>query len=431
MNSFRYFLKLSILAFVLSCSKDNNQQNPVVNSLSSTNSFIGDTLTLTGTNLNQIGNISLFNEDINEVFSDQATMISKTDTEIKFIVPELRHEKATIYFGSNIDPIDIELYGYIPYSFRSNGTVYRNLGPIQILDDNIAYCYHNNFDKIYKLSDKYTDLEELGNIDINPTRYYYDSENSGWYMESNFSEYNVYSFEDNINNSTFEYSIDMDDINQEAIRFIKYLSSELAYIMNYQGELFKVENGIVTPFSSIYPELSNTPYMTDSYSDSAYHFELLDDNSVLIAPTTQNYLIRIGNNGVNVLYSDDIINFEYYSRYNVNFIGNAGGFYSNQKMYRSNDYGQTWTTYDLNLNMTEYDNIFYIGGSQLLFFDNNEHMPNTIKSSVYLSVDNGQNWKRIIETYDQPNYPMMHNNYGLSSMGRYGLTKFRKFPDDF
>lgn len=431
MNSFRYFLKLSILACVMSCSKDNNQQNPVVNALSSTHSFIGDTLTLTGTNLNQIGNISLFNENINEVFSNQASIISKTDTEIKFIVPELRHEKATIYFSSDIDPIDIELYGYIPYSFRSNGTVYRNLVPIQILDDNIAYCYHNNFDKLYKLSNKYSDLEELGNIDINPTRYYYDSENSGWFMEFNFSEYYVHSFEDNINNSSFEYSINMNDINQEAIRFIKYLSNELAYIMNYQGELFKVENGNVTPFSSIYPELSNTPYMTDSYSDSAYYFEILEDNSVLIAPTNQNYLIRIGNNGVNVLYSDDMINFRYYGRYNVNFLGNEGGFYSNQKMYRSNDYGQSWTAYDLNLNITEYDNIFYVGGSQLLFFDNNEHMPNTIKSSVYLSVDNGQNWRRIIETYDQPNYPMMHDNYGLSSMGRYGLAKFRKFPDDF
>ena len=75
MNSFRYFLKLSIITCVLSCSKDNNQQNPVVNVLSSTHSFIGDTLTLTGTNLNQIGNISLYNEDIDEVFSAQASMI--------------------------------------------------------------------------------------------------------------------------------------------------------------------------------------------------------------------------------------------------------------------------------------------------------------------------------------------------------------------
>ena len=424
MNSFKYFLKLSIIACVLSCSKDNNQQNPVVNSLSSTNSFIGDTLTLTGTNLNQIGKINLYNEDINEVFSEQATMISKTDTEIKFIVPELRHEKATIYFGSNIDPIDIELYGYIPYSFRFNGTVYRNLGPIQILDDNIAYCYHNNLDQRYKLSNNFTDLEELPNSDLNPTTYYYGSENSGWYKEYNFGEYNVYSFEDNINNSTFEYSIDSDDINQESIRFIKYLSNELAYVMNSEGELFKVDNGTVTPFSSIYPELNNTPYMTDSYSDNAYHFELLDDNSMLIAPIDQNYIIRIGSEGVNVLYSDDVIN-------NVNFLNNEGCFYSNQKMYRSNDYGQTWTTYDLNLNMTEYDNIFHVGGSQLLFFDNNGHMPNSIKSSVYLSMDNGQNWKRIIETYDQPNYPMMHDNYGLASMGSYGLAKFRKFPDDF
>ena len=296
----------------------------------------------------------------------------------------MRHEKATIYFGSNIDPIDIELYGYIPYSFISNGTVYRNLEPIQILDDNIAYCFHSNFDKIYKLSNNYTDLEELGNIDINSTiiqtKYYYDSENSGWYIEYNYSEYNVYSFVDNIDNLTFEYSIDMDDINQESIRFIKYLSNELAYIMNYQGELFKVENGNVTPFSSIYPELSNTPYMTDSYSNSVYYFELLEDNSVLIAPNNQNYLIRIGNNGVNVLYSDDMINFRYHGRYNVNFLGNEGGFYSDQKMYRSNDYGQTWMTYDLNLNMTEYDNTFYVGGSQLLFFDNISATPIKIET---------------------------------------------------
>ena len=349
MKYFNRLLTLLCITCLLNCSEDNNQQNPIVNSLSSTNTYIGDTLTVTGTNLNQIGNIRLYNEDIDEIFSDQANIISETETEIKFIVPELFHEKVTLYLGSS-DRIDLELYGYIPYKFEFNGTVFRNAEVKQILNDNIAYCYHDNWNQRFKLSNNFTNLENLPSGNSDDEKYYYLNENTGYILTSDFFNFQVYSFNDNINNRSIEYSISKAELNNGTnsyLRDVKFVSNNLAYIMNKDGEMFQILDGIATPFQDLYPELNSTPYMSQEYMDFTTNFKVLEDNSIIITPWYQNYIFNIKNGEANTItFNGSTSSYDSITN-NISeptFINNLGGFYSKteHKIYKSNDYGQTW-----------------------------------------------------------------------------------------
>jgi hypothetical protein len=441
MKYFNRLLTLLCITCLLNCSEDNNQQNPIVNSLSSTNTYIGDTLTVTGTNLNQIGNISLYNEDIDEIFSDQANIISKTETEIKFIVPELFHEKVTVYFGSNIDPIDLELYGYIPYKFEFNGTIFRNAEVTQILNDNIVFCYHDNWNQRFKLTDNYGNLETLPSGNSNSESYYYITENTGYILTSDFFNFQIYSFNGDINNRNFEYNISKADLNTSTnsnLRDIKFISDNLAYVMNDDGEMFQVLNGAVTSFQNLYPGLSSTPYMSQEYMDFTSDFQVLEDSSILITPWAQNYILRVGNGEVNVLtFSANLTNGNNYSntRTKPTFINSQGGFYlkGEHKIYKSNDYGQTWTANDINFPNDDNIVIEYLGGNQFILHRYLINPSNIGLKSKYISTDNGNSWRRIFYS-SREGYGGkidMYDEYGMTGSSTYGLVKFRKFPDDF
>lgn len=427
---------------ILSCSEDNNnQQSPIINSLSSTNTFIGDTLTLAGTNLNQIGNISLFNEDIDEVFSDQADIISKTDTEIKFIIPELYHHKATIYFGSNIDPIDIELFGYIPYKFEFNGTIFRDAEVMQILNDNIVFCYHDNWNQRFKLTDNFSNIENLPSDSSSSERYYYTDENNGYILTSSFFDFQVYSFNDDVNNRNFEFSISKANLNNGTnsyLKDVKFISGNLAYIMNKDGEMFQVLNGVVTSFQNLYPELNSTPYMSQEYIDFTSDFQVLEDSSIIITPWAQNYILRIGNEEANVLtFTANLTHGNNYSntRTKPTFINSQGGFYlkGEHKIYKSNDYGQTWTANDINFPNDDNIVIEYLGENQFILHRYLINPSNIDLKSKYISTDNGNSWRRIFYS-PREGYGgeiNMYDEYGMTGSSTYGLVKFRRFPDDF
>ncbi|MCF7561171.1 hypothetical protein L3X39_11030 [Sabulilitoribacter multivorans] len=428
----KYFYKLFSLVLITclcSCSQDGNEPKPIFK-LSSTNTFIGDTLTVSGKNLDQIVNIRIFNEDIDPVYSDLANLISKTNTEIKFIVPEMYNEKATIYFGSNLESIDIELFGYIPFSYQNNGTIIRNAQIDQILDDDIAYCYHRNWSQRFKLYDYYSKLEGLPPLNrANNSLYYYVEENIGYHLVSNGTRFQVFSFNDKIGTRNLEFNMSYEDLNQPLfVRKMEFVTNNLAYIMTNNYEIFQVIDGVVMAFNDLYPQLNNIPYSS---------FKVMNDDSIILFSNEQNYIIKLKNGEVNQInFAENAGHYDNFINVYIHptFFNNEGGFYSKteHKIYKSVDYGQTWSAYDVNFAYDENMFIQYLGGNQFILHRYLISPNNIDLKSKYISTDNGKSWRRIFHSSsDYGGYIRMHDEYGFSGTLSYGLVKFRRFPNGF
>ncbi|GGE43960.1 hypothetical protein [Psychroflexus planctonicus] len=446
MKIFRFCSKLLILFFIFGCS-DDDQPTLTVNSLSSTQTFIGDTLFLTGKNLNRIGTIVFRNQESDRNTSNTAEIISKTETEIRFIVPELPHEKATIYFSSLTDPIDVELYGYIPYSSFYNGTIYRSAEVKQILNDDIAFCYDNPSNKRFKLTDNFSNYRSLPMYNFDEysyygdySNYYYVNEYSGYIINRWHNDIHIHSFNDDTNSTNFEYAINRTDLNLgtgDYIKDFKFVSDSLAYFMNVEDEMFQILNGTATAFLDLYPELNNTPYLSEEYWTNG--FQLLNDGSILILQTNGIYKIKNGE----VVFNAFNGNLNHTAGYHLNttrakpaFINNNAGFYleSEQKIYKSNDYGETWTTYDVNFPFDGDGRIAieYLGEDQFIL--HRYRFKSSIDwKSKYISTDNGNSWEIIFYSNKQGygNTINMFDEYGFTGASHYGLVKFRRFPKDF
>ena len=428
------YLILIVLVSLFSCSKDDTSSTKAsVNKITPANTFIGDTVTLTGTNLNNLTRISLVNEEpaekSSQVLNDN-DFLSKTDTEIKFIVPEMYHENVTVYTTTDSPGIQINLYGFIPYSYINNGSIYRYAEVKQLLSDDIALLESNQFFiERFKMTNNLTDYNPLPSRNTNDHNYYYTSEDSGYILAEGANVwYNIYSFEDHINNRSLEYGITYEDLNGKEISHIEYVSNSSAYVMNRIGEMFRVSDGQITSFSDLYPALENTPYMTDDYMKYTYSFQVLEDNSIIISPWYQNYILRFNATDVEVIYFDDSPSQSHeHGRNEPVFFGNTGAFYSNQKIFKSNDYGLTWNEYDVDVTMDEYDGIQYLGGSQFSLHDGSYRNDSSIRPK-YLSTDNGATWKLIYNSYDAIRDLKMSDHYGLATSEQHGLFKFIKFP---
>lgn len=430
------YLILIVLVSFINCSKeDSSTPKATVNTITPINTFIGDTLTLVGQNFTNLNRISLVNEETNAEKNSQivTNFISKTETEIKFIVPELYHQNVTVYTTGDNPGIEINLFGFIPYSYPNNGSIYRNAEVRQLLNDDIVFLESDTyFIERFKLTNNLTDYNPLPLRKENDYSYYYTSEDSGWILAQGVDvRYNVYSFIDNINNRNLEYSILNEDINGERISQIEYVSNNLAYIMNGRGEMFQVLNGQITSFYDLYPGLNNTPYMSNDYRTYTSTFQVLEDNSIIISPWYQNYILRFSDTNFNVIYFES--NPTHYYENNISepmFFGNIGAFYSNKKIFKSNDYGITWNEYDVDITMDEYDGIQFLGGSQFLFHDGS-YRNDASKRHKYISTDNGATWKLIFSSYDLVRDLEISDQYGIANSRQYGLFKFRKFPNGF
>ena len=208
--------------------------------------------------------------------------------------------------------------------------------------------------------------------------------------------------------------------------------------MNENGEMFQILDGVVTSFNDVYPLLNNTFYMSQEYKDSVIGFRVLQDKSIYIRSLRQDYILKIKNGELNMINFSS--NTSYYDSFSSSFVeptffNNEGGFYSKSehKIYKSKDYGQTWTAYDVNSANDENIVIEYLGENQFILHSYLINPKNIDLKSKYISTDNGNSWRRIFHS-SREGYGgnvSMHNEYGLTSSSTYGLVKFRRFPSDF
>ena len=161
------YLLLLLFIIFYNCSEDDSFPSSTVYSVTPNKTFIGDTLTLVGQNLTTITAISLRNEAVNKG-QPVTNFISKTDTEIKFIVPELYHQNVTVYANAPVNPgIEIELFGFIPYSKPNTDLTYRDARIQQLLNDDVVFyrtAYNNGR---FKLVNNFTDKITLPSKDEN------------------------------------------------------------------------------------------------------------------------------------------------------------------------------------------------------------------------------------------------------------------------
>ena len=420
----RFYLIFAILFLFFNCSKNDSEDVlALVESIYPTQTFIGDTLTLTGQNLLRLSKITMRNEDV-DLANQVNSFISQSDTEIKFIVPELYHENVTVYTTSDNPGLEIELFGFIPYSYPNNGTEYRHAQINQIFNDDIAFFEKEVYgDERFKLTNSYTTKSSLPLRDEEDIEIYYATEDSGWILAASAGYNNsaIYSFENNINNRNLEYNISGEDILLDRIKQIEFLSNNSAYIMYRDGIMFRVTDGEVTSFSDLYPDLSNTPYLSNEYMENTFSFEVIEDGTIVISPGNQNYILRINDTNVNAIYFDTTVR-------DLRFYDNEGSLYSNQKIYKTVDYGITWTEFENRFALGESDGIQYLGGSQYLIYQNDSF---NFDYKIYISLDNCNSWELIYSWSIPMGLIELYENYGFGWRSNNGLLKFRKFPNGF
>lgn len=413
-----------ILVFtIFNCSKDESSSPAIVNSITPVNTFIGDTLTLVGQNLSDISYVGLYNEEAlyGNSASGVSSFISKTDTEIKFIVPELYHENVTLY-AKSVKIGEVNLVGFIPFSSRNVINPFPEITKVlQILNDDLAFLKLED-GGLLRATDKFNNLEVLpvfNNMDIRACHFF--NAEKGWVIVyvSQASVYRFYSTEDGGNTLSLEHSVNpyvLDDGNRPFYS-IKYINNNLGYF-HLGGNVYRVDDSGVENIKSLYLELNTSPNSDEDFSI----FDILDNETILLYRQNEMCIVNIENNSVTIVpVSGGVSDFK--------FFGNVGYYKAGSTIAESTDYGQTWnelsTLNNWHTNF-EYGFLDILGPNQFLrtkFNQTNSSLP----AKYEITFDNGQIWSTCYFNKSENVRLIAHsNNLGFAD-GSFRYFKFINF----
>jgi len=431
--------------FFINCSKEDSKPNAIVDSISSTQTFIGDTLTLMGQNLDEISNLYLSNGSV-DVPSNQPTIISRTNTEIQFVMPELYHEEVTLYFNGGDSSIDLELKGFIPFSRRNfmEGPYREGFGLMklgQVVNDDLSFFIPED-SGLLKATNRLDEQEMISSFNNKKVvDCHFFNEERGWIVTvlstvSGFYTYNFYFTEDGGDSISLEHSINGDDVEINAnggIRSVHFINENLGYI--YTGnQIIRFSNGVFENMANIYSEVEYDYY-------SSYREPEITNNGIVYlykAGSINNMTItRIENNIVSQITTDGIIQ-------KVKFLDNNLGYYYtwDNKVFKTIDSGVTWNELNITNNITTDDNRIYqsyrysfIEENQIIryrAYNYSNHV--TWRYEYHISSDQGLTWNTCLALpyiYENVYLTNINDGFGLAvgdgNSSRY--FKFIKFTD--
>lgn len=431
-----YSLLILTILF-LNCTKDNVEEKTVIESISSKNTFIGDTLTIRGQNINLINSISIEQYKKDNSFYNP-NIISRTNTEIKFVIPELYDESIRIYTGENNPTFDVEVHGYIPYSRRSyeDDNPFRNMKITQLVNDDVAFFipestfFISQIGGLVRFTENYDKPEVLNffnNMEVVDCHFF--SKDKGWIIVINMTvgglidNYHFYYTEDGGKTVTLKNTVSGIKFKNEYISNVTYVDENLGYISTSRFGYYRVNGTEIENINTIYPELT-TKY---NYADGEFeNLKVLDNGVVLLYNSYDNAnnknIIRIENNTFTNFITEN-------SAQNITFFKNKGFYNTNNKIFESNDYGLSWrqstTSSDWSSN-SEYQFLKIIDANQ--FLRRRYYQTNTMNYAKYeVSFDGGKTWKNCFGLpYENVRFLDFNENYGLT-IGDRRYFKFRKF----
>ena len=161
------YLTVLLFLIILGCGSDDSLENPEIaeeppiqysiSNISPIRAKIGDTIKLTGTNLNKLEEVFFLHEDRvyyqDTIKVNSFSFITKNENEITLKIPEVFHEKMLVEFP-NTNNYNLEIIGVIPII-----NDFEHVRQIQIMDENTAFLKDNG--KIYKSTDGFYNWETV------------------------------------------------------------------------------------------------------------------------------------------------------------------------------------------------------------------------------------------------------------------------------
>ncbi|WP_299399125.1 hypothetical protein [uncultured Gelidibacter sp.] len=372
-------IKILLLLIIFGCSSDNSEDtiNPEaeisIDNITPLRVKIGDTITMTGSNLDKLSYVHLIHNDRllkqNDVKIERFSFISKSNEKITYKVPKLVREDISILIPDIDKKYKLNLVGFI--QIQNDITVRQS----QVLTEKIAFI--NDGNKIYKSIDgfyKWEILVEFSNKNI--SSFFFLNENIGWIAVMEESGRNIYSTLDGGKNLSLKYHInDLSNkiLDGSDIRKIQFTSQNKGFFKDGNGNIFVADNNSFENVYNHYPNLSSLPFGRIKLSD----FNAVSDDLIFLAPNGDPYLIKIDNQSIT--YSE----FDLYPLA-PQFFDNIGYVQVNSDIYKTSDLGNSWTK------IKTFDNYY----PQLHFFNEDVGfaMLNYTPEVFYKTIDGGNSW---------------------------------------
>lgn len=431
-----YSLLILTILF-LNCSKDDVEETTTIESISSKNTFIGDTLTISGQNINLINSISIEQYRKDNSFH-KISIVSRTKNELKFVIPEIYDKSIRIHTGLNNLTFDLEVHGYIPFSRRTyeDDNPFRYLKITQLVDDEVAFFIPESpyfipiVGGLIRFTDNFEKPEVLTffkNMEVVDCHFF--TKDKGWivvfttlgYVEN----YNFYYTEDGGKTVTLKNSVPINKFKNNQISSVAYVDENLGYISTYGFGYYRIKGIEIENIQTVYPELT-TKF---NYAEGEFgNLEILD-NGVILIYNSSDY---VNNKNIIRIENNTITNFETENgAQDITFFKSKGFYHTNNKIFESNDYGLSWnqttTSSDWSSN-SEFQFLKIIDTNQ--FLRRRYYQTNTMNYAKYeVSFDGGKTWKKCFDLpYENVRFLDFNENYGLT-IGDRRYFKFRKYPN--
>ena len=406
----KYFLlPLFIVLFLASCSEENSEKfsenseklldNAKFISADLMKPKIGDTITISGSNLNSID--SLFFRHTKEEYKKYDVkiyswnFIARDNEHITLQVPTLVHEDITVRDNLHAN-IKLSLSGIFCVAAPAYlaGAGYSAMY-VQLMSESVAF--KNGGYQLFKSTDGFYNWTQVfESPDWNINSFYFLNLNQCWIgvLDKINNSHSIYYSENGGKDFSLKFKV-TDKYNGSFILKIQFVTDTKGFFIDNDSNLYITDNNSFKNIFDHYPELS---VLTDGKID-IYDFNVVNENLLFISPNDRRYLIKIENGEVSKYP------FEVWPSEAPKFHNNTGFLQVNSDIYKSTDLGNSW------VKVKTFENHY----PRIHFFNENEGLAfvNYTPEIVYKTTDGGVNWKQ---------YMTIPKNYGLFRKHFYNKT---------
>ncbi|MCM4159541.1 hypothetical protein DHB64_06495 [Antarcticibacterium sp. W02-3] len=366
---------------------------------------IGDTLSIKGENLKKINKVKfeydqrIYDSYDVEIFS--RNFVTYEDELIEVIIPTAVHENLNLMIGEEAYPI--ELVGFIPLS-----KYFPSIQQFQTTDEKTGFVLADK--KLYRSTDGFYTWTTV--IEYNqgfPDTFFFLNEDIGWLVYHD--PYGGPGLYFTNNGRDFELMFRIEQESHGNVRKVYFLNENMGYLINDDGTVLVIENGIPVDLYEYYPQLKNP----DISRIDVYDLTAVSKDLLFLAPNDREFLVKIENGNVS------------YSPFNIwplapQLFGNVGYLQANSDIYKTEDQGSTWNK------IKTYENYY----PQIWFYDQHHGMAfvNYNEPQIFETRDGGETWHSypVPATVNLRTPTSGTSNFFTGYLGKFGsgLTKYIK-----
>lgn len=382
-------IKILFIFLILGCSSENEPSNDFgVTNISPLTARIGDTLIVTGNNVNRLTLLYFKNnQNDSQSYTENAGQIIFPDMtsyqKSFYFIPNIHSEKAIIGKGSlkggQGDKDNFQFnFNTVGFFQIKTGMPFDDLPffsqyQLQTVNDNLAFVLVNG--QIYKSSNGYYKWKHISTINLNNIEnYFFLDENNGWFFTYEDQKINMYYTQDGGESLSLGFSEDY-NVFRGSVSNVKFINPNFG-LFSISGKVFFTDNNGYKDIYEYYPDLNNLPFGNINLSD----FTILNENLVYLNSSGDiNVLIKVENSIAS--YNDD---FDSVPIGSTHFFGSTAYQQINNSIFKTIDNGASWNkikTFD-----DFFPSIHFIDSQIGLVFSDYE------TQVVYKTIDGGTTW---------------------------------------